>query len=133
MSSGSYFPPPVKACRSREVRASGYWHSDGSRQIAQTAVKMWLEPRLDPIFRPDSYGYRPGKSALAAITVTRRRCWDYDWVVEFDIRGLLEQSRSRPADEGSSQALSGAMDLALRGTLAESANADHGRADPGSR
>ncbi len=51
---------------------------------------MWLEPRLDPIFRTDSYGYRPGTSALAAITVTRRRCWDYDWVVEFDIRGLLD-------------------------------------------
>ena len=59
-------------------------------RIAQTAVKMWLEPRLDPIFRDDSYGYRPGKSALEAIAVTRRRCWDYDWVVEFDIRGLFD-------------------------------------------
>ena len=45
-------------------------------RIAQTAVKMWLEPRLDPIFHDDSYGYRPGKSALEAIAVTRRRCWD---------------------------------------------------------
>jgi hypothetical protein len=52
-------------------------------RIAQTAVKMWLEPRLDPLFRDDAYGYRPGKSALEAIAVTRRRCWDYDWVVEF--------------------------------------------------
>jgi RNA-directed DNA polymerase len=51
---------------------------------------MWLEPRLDPIFRDDSYGYRPRKSALEAISVTRRRCWDYDWVVEFDIRGLFD-------------------------------------------
>ena len=59
-------------------------------RIAQTAVKMWLEPQLDPIFRDDSYGYRPGKSALEAIAVTRRRCWDYDWVVEFDIRGLFD-------------------------------------------
>jgi RNA-directed DNA polymerase len=59
-------------------------------RVAQTAVKMWLEPRLDPIFRDDSYGYRPGKSALAAIAVTRRCCWDYDWVVEFDIRGLFD-------------------------------------------
>ena len=59
-------------------------------RVAQTAVKIWLEPRLDPIFRDDSYGYRPGKSALAAIAVTRRRCWDYDWVVEFDIRGLFD-------------------------------------------
>src|SRR4051794_28569275 len=59
-------------------------------RIAQTAVKMWLELRLEQVFRDDSYGYRPGKSALAAIAVTRRRCWDYDWVVEFDIRGLFD-------------------------------------------
>jgi RNA-directed DNA polymerase len=58
--------------------------------VAQTAVKMWLEPQIDPIFRDDSYGYRPGKSALEAISVTRRHCWDHDWVVEFDIRGLLD-------------------------------------------
>jgi RNA-directed DNA polymerase len=51
---------------------------------------MWLEPRLDPIFHEDSCGYRPGKSALTAIAVTRRRCWDSDWVVEFDIRGLFD-------------------------------------------
>jgi RNA-directed DNA polymerase len=51
---------------------------------------MWLEPRLDPIFHEDSYGYRPRKSALTAIAVTRRRCWDSDWVVEFDIRGLFD-------------------------------------------
>jgi hypothetical protein len=60
-------------------------------RIAQTAVKMWLEPRLDPIFRTNSYGYRPGKSALAAIAVTGRRCWDYDWVVEFDIASYYPQ------------------------------------------
>ncbi len=61
-----------------------------SDRIAQTAVTTWLEPRLDPIFHDDSYGYRPGKSALEAIAVTRRRCWDQDWVVEFDIRGLFD-------------------------------------------
>jgi RNA-directed DNA polymerase len=59
-------------------------------RIAQTAVKMWLEPQLDPVFHDDSFGYRPGKSALEAIAGTRRRCWDYDWVVEFDIRGLFD-------------------------------------------
>jgi RNA-directed DNA polymerase len=92
MSSGSYFPPPVKAVpipkKSGGVRILGI--PTVADRIAQTAVKMWLEPRLDPLFRSDSYGYRPGKSALAAIAVTRRRCWDYDWVVEFDIRGLLD-------------------------------------------
>ena len=89
---------------------------------------MWLEPRLDPLFHDDSYGYRPGKSALEAIAVTRRRCWDQDWVVEFGHSGAIRQSRSWPADDGSTQALSGTLDLALRRALAESANANHGRA-----
>jgi RNA-directed DNA polymerase len=92
MSSGSYFPPAVKAVpipkKSGGVRILGI--PTVADRVAQTAVKIWLEPRLDPIFRDDSYGYRPGKSALAAIAVTRRRCWDYDWVVEFDIRGLFD-------------------------------------------
>jgi len=94
MSSGSYFPPPVKAVpipkKSGGIRILGV--PTVADRVAQTAVKMWLEPQIDPIFRDDSYGYRPGKSALEAISVTRRRCWDYDWVVEFDIRGLLDAS-----------------------------------------
>jgi RNA-directed DNA polymerase len=53
-------------------------------------VKMMLEPAVEPIFLPDSYGYRPGKSALDAVAVTRKRCWRYDWVVEFDIKGLFD-------------------------------------------
>src|SRR5947209_11464761 len=92
MSAGSYFPPPVKAVpipkKSGGVRILGI--PTVADRIGQTAIKMWLEPRLDPIFHEDSYGYRPGKSALTAIAVTRRRCWDTDWVVEFDIRGLFD-------------------------------------------
>ena len=53
-------------------------------------VKLWIEPMLEPHFHRDSYGYRPNKSAHDAIEVTRRRCWRYDWVVEFDIRGLFD-------------------------------------------
>jgi RNA-directed DNA polymerase len=53
-------------------------------------VKMQLEPNLEPIFLPDSYGYRPGKSALDAVEITRKRCWQYDWVLEFDIKGLFD-------------------------------------------
>jgi RNA-directed DNA polymerase len=53
-------------------------------------AKMYLEPVLEPNFHQDSYGYRPGKSAIQAVEVTRRRCWQYDWVLEFDIKGLFD-------------------------------------------
>jgi len=58
-------------------------------RVAQTVVKMVIEPILDPIFLADSYGYRPKKSALDAVGATRERCWKYDWVLEFDIKGLF--------------------------------------------
>ena len=71
MSSGSYLPPAVRAVpipkKSGGVRILGV--STVADRIAQTAVKMWLEPQIDPIFSDDSYGYRPGKSALEAISV----------------------------------------------------------------
>jgi len=59
-------------------------------RVAQTVVKQLIGPDLDPIFLADSYGYRPMKSALDAIAVTRERCWRYDWVLEFDIKGLFD-------------------------------------------
>ena len=74
MSSGSYFPPPVKGVpipkKSGGVRVLGI--PTVSDRIAQTVVKIWLEPRLDPLFHDDSFGYRPGKSALEAIAVFSR-------------------------------------------------------------
>jgi len=92
MSSGSYFPPPVRAVpipkKSGGERILGV-PTVGDR-IAQMVVKQLIEPELDPIFLKDSYGYRPGKSALDAVGVTRKRCWNYDWVVEFDIKGLFD-------------------------------------------
>jgi len=94
MSSGSYFPPPVRAVpipkKSGGQRILGV--PTVSDRIAQMVVKQLIEPELDQIFLPDSYGYRPGKSALDAVGVTRRRCWRYDWVLEFDIKGLLNPS-----------------------------------------
>jgi len=92
MASGSYFPPPVKAVpipkKSGGVRVLGV--PTVADRVAQTVVKLVLEPVLEPIFDRDSFGYRPGRSALDAVAVVRRRSWDYDWVVEFDIKGLFD-------------------------------------------
>lgn len=92
MSSGSYFPPPVRAVaipkKSGGERILGV--PTVSDRIAQMVVKQMIEPELDSIFLADSYGYRPGKSALDAVGVTRQRCWKYDWVLEFDIKGLFD-------------------------------------------
>ncbi len=55
-------------------------------RVAQMVVKIYFEPRVEPYFHSDSYGYRPGKAAVDALKVTRQRCWRYDWVLEFDIK-----------------------------------------------
>jgi len=92
MSSGSYFPPPVKAVsipkKSGGTRVLGV--PTVSDRIAQTVVKEVLELILDPVFDDNSFGYRPGRSAHDAIAITRQRCWQYDWVLEFDIKGLFD-------------------------------------------
>jgi len=83
MSSGSYFPPPVTAVeipkpgKKNAVRVLGV--PTVADRVAQTVAKMYLEPRVEPVFHPDSYGYRPKKSALDAVGVCRRRCWKADW------------------------------------------------------
>ena len=58
--------------------------------MAQTVVKMVLEPMVEPIFHPDSYGYRPGRSALDAVGVARKRCWGFDWVIDLDIKAFFD-------------------------------------------
>jgi RNA-directed DNA polymerase len=92
MSSGSYFPPPVKAVsipkRQGGERILGV--PTVADRVAQMVVKLMFEPQVEAIFLPDSYGYRPGKSALDAVGVTRKRCWERDWVLEFDIKGLFD-------------------------------------------
>lgn len=95
MSSGSYFPPPVKAVpipkKSGGTRILGV--PTVSDRVAQMVAKMTLEPILEPVFDEDSYGYRPRRSAHDAIAITRKRCWKYDWVVEFDVKGLFDNIR----------------------------------------
>jgi len=90
--SGTYFPPPVKAVAI--AKKSGGERILGvptvADRVAQMVIKLSFEPEVEPHFLPDSYGYRPGKSALDAIGVTRERCWRQDWVVEFDVKGLFD-------------------------------------------
>ncbi len=90
--SGSYFPPPVRAVpipkKAGGVRMLGV--PTVADRVAQTVVRMVLEPVLEPLFHRDSFGYRPGRSALDAVALVRRRNWAYNWVVEFDIRGLFD-------------------------------------------
>lgn len=92
MSSGNYFPPAVRAVpipkKSGGERILGI--PTVSDRIAQMVVKMTFEPLVEPHFHPDSYGYRPHKSALDAVGVVRHRCWYSDWVLEFDIKGLFD-------------------------------------------
>ncbi len=92
MSSGSYFPPPVRAMaipkKSGGERILGM--PTVSDRVAQMVVRLCLEPKIEPEFLTDSFGYRPNKSALDAIGVTRQRCWKFDWVLEFDIVGLFD-------------------------------------------
>ncbi|MGH3848325.1 MAG: group II intron reverse transcriptase/maturase [Pseudonocardiaceae bacterium] len=92
LSSGSYFPPPVRAVEIEK-------RDGGSRvlgvptvadRVAQTVVRSYLEPSVEPVFHRDSYGYRPGRSAHQAIGVCRERCWRNDWVLDMDIRKFFD-------------------------------------------
>ncbi|PWU50082.1 group II intron reverse transcriptase/maturase [Micromonospora sp. S4605] len=96
MSSGTYFPPPVRAV---EIPKQ---HGGGTRmlgvptvadRVAQTVVAKHLGIRVDPIFHEDSYGYRPKRSALDAVQRCRQRCWKKDWVIDLDIQKFFDSVR----------------------------------------
>ncbi|MCA1707331.1 MAG: group II intron reverse transcriptase/maturase [Actinobacteria bacterium] len=94
LSSGSYMPPPVRAVEipkkgsGRGVRVLGV--PTVADRVAQTVVRLYLEPEVEPLFHPDSYGYRPGRSALDAVGRCRERCWRYDWVLDLDLRSFFD-------------------------------------------
>ena len=93
MSSGSYFPGPVRAVEIPKDHGAGVRTlgvPNTADRVAQTAAAMLLEEKLEPIFHPDSYGYRPGRSAHDALAVTRQRCWKQDWVLDLDIRAFFD-------------------------------------------
>jgi RNA-directed DNA polymerase len=93
MSSGSYFPPPVRAVEIPKP------HGPGTRmlgvptvadRVAQTVVAKFLEPLVEPRFHQDSYGYRPGRSQLDALQACRQRCWRYDWAIDLDVQKFFD-------------------------------------------
>ena len=93
LSSGTYFPPPVRAVEIPKP------HGGGTRilgiptvgdRIAQTVVALTLEVRTEAIFHDDSYGYRPGRSALDAVKKCRERCWKKDWVIDLDVAKFFD-------------------------------------------
>ncbi len=93
MSSGTYMPPPVKSVEIPKENGKGVRRlgvPTVSDRVAQMVVKMNLEPMVEPIFHPDSYGYRPKKSAHDAIGKARERCWKADWVIDLDIRAFFD-------------------------------------------
>jgi RNA-directed DNA polymerase len=94
MSSGTWFPPPVRAVEIPKP------HGDGTRmlgvptiadRVAQTTVAMFLGPLVEPRFHQDSYGYRPNVSAHDAIRACRARCWKYDWIIDLDVQKFFDE------------------------------------------
>ena len=93
LSSGTYMPPPVKAVQipkkdGRGVRTLGV--PTVADRVAQTVARLYLEPEVEPVFHPDSYGYRPNRSALDAVGTCRERCWKSDWVIDLDLRAFFD-------------------------------------------
>jgi group II intron reverse transcriptase/maturase len=93
MSSGSYLPPPVKAVQIAKA------HGTGTRtlgvptvadRVAQTVVANRIAEKVEPVFHADSYGYRPKRSALDAVAVCQRRCWQHDWVIDIDVQAFFD-------------------------------------------
>jgi Retron-type reverse transcriptase len=136
MSSGSYFPPPVRAVEIPKP------HGTGTRllgvptvadRIAQTVVARRLEAKVEPIFHPDSYGYRPNRSALDAVAACRQRCWKTDWVIDLDVDGSSTASlgaRRQGGDGTHHRPVGSAVRQAVAGCAAGAAQRELATARP---
>ncbi len=92
MSSGSYFPPPVKRVdiKKKDGGTRPLGVPTVADRVAQTVVKLIVEPLVEPVFHENSYGYRPNRSAHQALAVARKRCWQREWVIDLDIKGFFD-------------------------------------------
>ncbi len=126
LSSGSYMPPPVRAVEipKRDGSSRMLGVPTVADRIAQTVVCGYLEPGVEKVFHLDSYGYRPGRSALDAVGVCRERCWRQDWVLP---EVVFRQRPARPRSQSGRSPHRPALGPSLRGAVAQSAAATRGR------
>jgi len=80
-------------------------------RVAQEVVRRYLEARLEPVFHGDSYGYRPGRSAIDAVHTTRQRCWRYDWALDIDIKAFFDSARVAPQRSGHTRIADGCCSM----------------------